>query len=378
MTTLFTFIAFSLAMIAAYVMARVLTALACRLAGRWGVVSSVTERSSHARPTPRLGGVGLAAGFALAAGGFLFFIGRLPHDGITLTFSQPLIQWIALGWLMMFTIGLLDDLFDLPPVVKLLLMMLAALLPIWGGGVLFNISFGNLSLPAWATPALAAAVTVLWILFFTNAFNFMDGMDGFAGSFARTAACFMFAVPLLAGLRGGALQDLRAEAYLLPLLAMACWGFLHWNRPPARVFMGDGGSLSVGYLLAIFPVLGARGSLGLSLSPLTSMTILMPFIFDVALTLIRRARRGENLLRAHREHLYQRLMRTGLTHAETLRINTRYFHICGAAALIGGLTGSRTGCWLGVVAALVAMLVYWRQTLRRERASENSNATTTP
>ena len=368
---LITFGSFGVAMVAALVLARWLTGVARAVALRRGVLSQVTARSSHNQPTPRLGGLGLVAGFTLASA---IFLGALwlqrawiaaGERGI-LGFNPAVVGWVGLGLGLMFLVGLADDLWDLPALAKLGLMAVAALAPAAGGGVYCGFPLGP-NIPTWADQAFSIALTLLWILFFTNAFNFMDGMDGFAANFARMASVFLFLVLLLNGLEFGALPSLRGEAYLMPILAMACWGFLHWNRPPAQVFMGDAGSLSVGYLLAIWPVMGREGFFGLRLSGLSSLTVLLPFVFDVVLTLLRRARLGQNLLAAHREHLYQRLLRTGLTHVQVLRMNVARFVLCGGLVLAGHFWNNPHAPWAVLAAALGVMIQYWMETLARER-----------
>jgi UDP-N-acetylmuramyl pentapeptide phosphotransferase/UDP-N-acetylglucosamine-1-phosphate transferase len=348
------------AMGAAYGLARWLTGVARAAGLRWGVMSHVTTRSSHTVPTPRLGGAGLALGFGLAAAIYLGLPGRA-----TPLANPAQLGWVGLGWGLMFAVGLLDDLFDLPPLLKLALELAGALVPTLAGGVILQCG----ALPGGGPFLPLAGLTTLWILFFTNGYNFMDGMDGFAGRFAQVAATALFAVILTAAWRRGV--ALRAEAGLPLLLAAACGGFLQWNRPPARVFMGDGGSLSTGYLLAIFPVLGQRGTFGPAPALATAGTILLPFIFDVTLTLIRRLRRGENILKAHREHLYQRLMRTGLSHAAVLRRNEIRFALCALLAWAGA-QGGTAGAWLGLAGALGVMLEYWRAVVRRERAAASA------
>jgi UDP-N-acetylmuramyl pentapeptide phosphotransferase/UDP-N-acetylglucosamine-1-phosphate transferase len=378
MTYYLTIGAFILAMLASYGLARRLTGLSRAAARRWGVLSPVTGRSSHTTPTPRLGGIGLALGFAGGAAIFLGTLAALPaliaaresiDDAdayLIFGFNPALVGWLAFGWFAMFAVGLADDRFDFPPLAKLTGMTLAALAPILGAGVRAVVAQ-----PVWMPTGLHVAVGIVlalgWILFFTNGYNFMDGMDGFAAGFARVAAVGMFLMLFIPATVHNAAGELRAEALLLPILAMACWGFLHWNRPPARVFMGDGGSLSVGYLLAVYPLLGADGRLGVPLGVVGSLTILLPFVFDVLLTLVRRLHRGENVLKAHREHLYQRLMKTGLSHAEVLRMNVARFLICAALALIGHIKGGALDQGLALALALIVMLQYWRLTLRRER-----------
>jgi UDP-N-acetylmuramyl pentapeptide phosphotransferase/UDP-N-acetylglucosamine-1-phosphate transferase len=356
-----TFGALITAMAAAYGLARWLTGLSRGWALRCGVVSVVTDRSSHSEPTPRLGGIGLALGFA---GGAVFFLAAARWSDVEAAFGVSL--WLAAGWIGMLLVGLADDRWDLPPLVKLAGMTLAALAPVVGGVRLEPAQAAGMA--DGLHGALGFAVALAWILFFVNAFNFMDGMDGFAAGFARIAATALFLVVLLPTIKPETTAQVGGEAYLLPILAMACWGFLHWNRPPARVFMGDGGSLSGGYVLAVIPLLGQGGRLGVAMPWIGSLTILLPFVFDVLLTLARRSLRGENVLRAHREHLYQRLMKTGLSHAEVLRINVVRFLLCAAFALIGRMQGGAPGEWLGLGLAMVVMIEYWRMTLRRERA----------
>lgn len=366
-----TFGAFALSMVLAMLAAEYLTLVARNIALRYGIVSHVTDRSSHTHDTARLGGLGLCGGFILASALFFAVLWLLPHRLAMLGFDDRLVAWLAFGWGGMFLTGLLDDLFDLKPLLKLALMTVAAICAVWGGGIAPHIVESSY-IPTKPMYFIEIAVSVGWILFFTNGFNFMDGMDGLAVNFARSAAAFMFLAILAGAFAVGRPQDIRSEAYLLPILAMACWGFLHWNRPPARVFMGDCGSLSLGFMLAAYTLLGMNGQLKQPLSLLTSLTILMPFLFDVILTLIRRARRGENLLKAHRSHLYQRLMRTGLTHAEVLKINVRLFLVCGLAAIAGARVRLALAPSCGLLISLAIMSVYWRYTLKREQTANRS------
>ncbi|MCE5230352.1 hypothetical protein LLG95_12275 [bacterium] len=361
-----TFGIFAVSMALAMIAAERLTAAARSIALRYGIVSHVTERSSHTHDTARLGGLGLCGGFAMASALFLATLWVIPHTIAMVGFNPALLGWLIFGWAGMFLTGLLDDLTDLKPLVKLALMAIAAVGSVWGGGMAPQL-IDSPFIPSRLQYAVEIAAAVVWVLFFTNGFNFMDGMDGFAANFARAASAFMFLTVLIGGFIYKTPQYIRGEAYLLPIMAMACWGFLHWNKPPAKVFMGDCGSLSLGYMLAVYPLLGMKHALGQQVSALTSATILMPFLFDVILTLIRRARRGENLLKAHHSHLYQRLMQTGLTHAQVLSLNLRLFMLCGVAALAGAHVRFAYGQWIGLLVAFAAMNWYWRYTLKREK-----------
>lgn len=353
----------------AYLLAHWLTGWSRNWALRHGIVSHVSHRSSHTIPTARLGGVGLALGFIIASILYLLVI----H----FAFGRPeniRLFWIGAGCLLIFVVGLLDDVYDLPPLVKLGLSIFAVLIPVVGGRVAFHY-LDALFLPSSFVYLLNAGLSAFWLLFFLNAYNFMDGMDGFAAGFARLAAAFLFILFVHLDETTSAGQGL--EFLLLPILAGACWGFLAWNNPPAKVFMGDGGSLSVGYLLAIYVLLGSADFDSRNHGPadapailftLSALTILLPFIFDVVLTLIRRSLRGENILKAHREHLYQRLMKTGLSHGEVLRLTKKRFWACGVAAILGALPAHPAARWAAFVFALGVMVHYWRLTLARERA----------
>jgi UDP-N-acetylmuramyl pentapeptide phosphotransferase/UDP-N-acetylglucosamine-1-phosphate transferase len=301
--------------------------------------------------------------------------------------NPPLMGWILLGAILMFAVGLADDFFDLNPIVKFAGQIVALGPPALAG--LRFLSVERFVLPVVSPTMLSMAAALVWMLFFVNAFNFMDGMDGFATRFSLTAIFWLFVAAAAGSVVGFASSagdsppgvppiDLRVECFLLAILSAACGGFYRLNRPPARVFMGDAGSLSLGYLLAAQAILADAGVYnshpqppepGRAVTAPAVFIILFPFTFDVLLTLARRVRRGENLLRAHRSHLYQRLMIAGMTHAETLRVNQRYFVACGAAGCGYALAPTVELRALAAAFALAVMLRYWRFVVRKERAA---------
>ena len=156
-----------------------------------------------------------------------------------------------------------------------------------------RLSLGLLGLP----------LTLFWLVGFSNGFNFMDGIDGIAALHAGIAALAMGTAARMAGA--------PEVVWLAVPLGAACLAFLSVNWSPARVFMGDVGSLPVGFLLALCALMGARNGVPF----VTSFLILGPFLFDTLFTLSQRLRRGENVLAAHRSHLYQRLNQSGWSHA---------------------------------------------------------------
>ena len=259
-------------------------------------------RSSHEVPTPRLGGVaiilGTWVGFAL-----------LRPEGV-----WPLLACATL----IGAVGLADDLSNLHFGVKAVAQTLVA------AGLLFLHPPQVLSgVPAgWGTAAFALGV--LWIVALSNAFNFMDGIDGFMGGVALVNVLFLAA---LAGEAGA----------FLPALAGATAGFLVWNIHPASIFLGDSGAYFLGFALAAValyaPVPGAGWP---PLVFAACSLVFTPLLFDTAYTLLRRLRTGagKNIFSAHREHIYQRITPTTGLHRRTSNLYYGASVVAGFAALL--------------------------------------------
>jgi Fuc2NAc and GlcNAc transferase len=245
-------------------------------------------RSSHSQPTPHGGGAALYGAFGTGAVAAHLACGWFGGDYAVL---------FGLGG-MLVALGVLDDVFDLPVSWRLgcyaACCLAAAYLLLWPapGGQ-----------PAWLAAA-AVGVVALALLWAVNLYNFMDGIDGIA-ALQCIAACA--AAALLSALAGSPPQ----YVFGLLMLAAAQLGFLLWNASPARLFMGDAGSIPTGFLLGSMALLGAtRGYLSLG----CWLILLAPFIVDGTWTLLRRAARGEQLTQPHRQHAYQRLSRRWGSH----------------------------------------------------------------
>lgn len=282
-------------------------ALSIRWATRRDLLDHANERSSHTTPTPRFGGVGILVG--LVPGLVVLMAMMLMPDRMPLvarpvlgnvgSLTPVMLAGIAGGVLVAFATGLVDDLRGIHPLAKLLGQVIAALLPALGGLRLnwFHVPgmADNVALPAWA----GFGITVLWLLVMMNVLNFMDGINGLAARFAQAVALAALVGPV----------NFAGWETLIPLCAClygSVEGFLGYNVPRARTFMGDCGSQPLGLLLGVLTIHAA--SLPTSFPPavLPAVILVSVFLFDVALTLIRRSLRGENILNAHREHLYQR------------------------------------------------------------------------
>lgn len=286
------------------------------------VLDLPNERSSHVQPVVRVGGIGIVLP--------LFFLAPIV---MTLAWDSPVERaaeargavWMLLGLAGMSTVGLIDDLYRLRPLPKLAGQLLATLPALVSTGGLVEVDLpllggGDWSGSDWGSGA-GLLLAALWVMGFTNCFNFLDGIDGMAGGCGTLFSLSLGLLAWQAGLPGTAAACL--------LLATTCAGFLLHNFPPARIFMGDVGSLSVGYLLAVFSlqVVNQRASR----APLPAILLLLvPFLFDASFTLCRRWRRGEPLAEAHRSHLYQRLVTSGQSHR---RVALTYYLL----SLLGGL-----------------------------------------
>jgi len=320
------------------------TRWALGVARRREVIAEPNERSSHTAPTPSGGGIGLGltAVTALAVAGVF-----LVADVMVLAATVPVAVACWVGWR--------DDVRPLPPAAKMTLLTLAA------GALVGVVRVENVAVPGVGDVglgALAIPLTLVWLAGFTNAFNFMDGIDGIAGLTAVVSG-LIYAV-------AGAIAGDAATATLGVVTAGSAAGFLPWNFPRARIFMGDAGSLVLGLLLAYTAVVAHDA--GVIPFP-ASVLLLGPFLFDATLTLVRRAARGERLWRAHREHLYQRLARQWGTHLPVTLLYALFAVVCGVLALVYGGHGVM-GRLVSLGVPLAAMLAFALRVLEADRRSD--------
>ena len=327
------------------------SACACLLVLRLGIVDVPNARSSHERPTPSTGGIGIFAAFAV---GFAFF--WTVGDGEWLSGRRLAAFAVAIAGMAL--IGILDDLglFATFRIKLAAQIAVAALIP--ASGVVFTQfpvpGFGAVDL-GWA----GFAVTLVWLVAMTNIFNFMDGIDGLAGGTAVVAAVFLGAATLPDGP--------SFVPVLCVAMAASVAGFLVFNFPRAQLFMGDVGSLFVGFALAALAVAAADADPA-STSLLVVPLLFFNFIFDTAFTFCRRALRGENITQAHREHLYQLMTGTGLTHAQVSLFHFGVAAAQGAGALVLIRLPPEDG-WLAFLPFLLFQALYAAIVLAKSRRS---------
>jgi len=287
---------FGLALVASLV----LTPLARRLALRAGIVAPVVSRSVHTEPKPFLGGLAMYVAFAVAmvAGGGL---------------NDPQVVGIIVCGGLIMLLGIWDDRRPMQPKAKFLgQLLIAALLvyfPAWQVQVhgIYSplgdrwVSFGP----------LAGPLTIIWIVSFVNVMNFVDGLDGLAAGISTIAALTLLVVSFQ--------QSLPAAILLSAALAGAAIGFLRYNFNPAKIFMGDAGSMFLGLTLAAISVTGVMKS-ALAVSVLVPVLALAVPIFDTAFAIVRRLASGRSIGQADKDHLHHRLLRLGLSHRNTVLV----------------------------------------------------------
>ena len=257
-----------------------------RLAHRGNWLDHPDHRSSHIRTTPSGGGVGVILALALS-------VVIAAASGVTWGTAYWLLLGLALALMLA---GMIDDRHDLPVILRLGVYGFCCVVLVW-------------ILDLRLTPAPAISVWIVWpvlvvgLLWFLNLYNFMDGIDGLAALQCILAAASAALLAVLA--------DAPVFALFCVLLALCQLGFLYWNWPPARLFMGDAGSIPTGFLLGGLALYGAStGALPLG----CWLVLLAAFITDASWTLVERSLRGVSLMEAHREHAYQRLSRYWRSH----------------------------------------------------------------
>jgi UDP-GlcNAc:undecaprenyl-phosphate GlcNAc-1-phosphate transferase len=335
-----------------------LTPVARRIALRWGAMTPVRDRDVHAIPTPRLGGVAMMCGFGAA----LLVSNSLPFLGPRLN-GRDIVAVLS-GAILICLLGVADDRWELDAVTKLAGQVLAAGVMVLQGVQMLFLPFGGLvgGSPGDAPGALVlgppegAVLTILVIVVTINAVNFVDGLDGLAAGIVAIAASAFFAFSYLLTVQEGLLRATTAGVVAAALVGV-CVGFLPHNFSPARVFMGDSGSMLIGLLLATTTIT-LTGSVnpndvGTDIAPalvpllLPLAVMVVPFL-DMLLAIVRRTAAGRSPFTPDKQHLHHRLLERGHSHARAVLV----MYLWSAVLAFGGVAVR----FLSTV-ALVASLV---------------------
>ena len=302
-----------------------------RAAVQWGFIAMPDARRVHTRPTPLLGGVAIYLGCiaALLAFGDRFYV--------------PQVVSMLVGATLMSFLGIWDDHEGLRPLIKLLGQLVAA-------GILYltGIQVGFMH-----NVFLNLATTLLWVVGITNALNLLDNMDGLSGGVATVACIFFLLLAVMSG------QYLVAS--LAAALLGACLGFLYYNFNPASIFMGDTGSLFIGFMLA---ALGIKLRFPDNVAFVTWMipvVVLGLPIFDTTLVIISRLRRRLNPLSTPgKDHVSHRLVRMGATQREAVLMLYLVCCALGVVAMFLTQASVAEGYFIGALLVIVALYALWR------------------
>ncbi len=321
-----------IALAAALIISFALTPVVKSFAQKVGAVDVPRDaRRMHNVPIPRLGGLAIFLGFIVSV---------LAFSNITYQ-----LQGILLGAVIIVVLGALDDVTPLPAMLKFVVQIIAALIPIFHGVVISCISNPNLfsSNPYWHLGWLAIPVTILWIVAVTNAVNLIDGLDGLAIGVSSISSLTVLAIAMIVSEEN--------VAVVMAALLGACIGFMPYNMNPAKIFMGDTGSTFLGFVLACISIQGLFKFYAV-ISFVVPFLILGLPIFDTAFAFIRRIAHGKNPMSPDRSHVHHRLIDMGLNQKQAVAVLYVISAILGLAAVV--LT---TGGELKALVLLVALML---------------------
>lgn len=278
-----------------------------RLAHRFKWYDLPDHRKIHTGLIPRLGGPGMYLSFLCVALLTPILVTLITGGTVTVGYTLRFIS-LFLGVSLIQAIGLIDDFRPIKALLKFFLQMLAAIIVTAGGFLIRSVTLpylGSLGLGLFAYP-----ITVLWLVGISNAVNLIDGMDGLAGGISAFAALSMGIIALI--------QGSTVTSVLCFALFGAILGFLVFNFPPAKIFMGDSGSLFLGFCLAVFPLVGGISKVSAFGTLLVPVTLLTIPILDIGTSVIRRLRNKVSIIHPDKEHIHHKLLDMGLNQRQIL------------------------------------------------------------
>ena len=287
------------------VISLILTPLSAKTAAKCGLVDIPTHRKVHLDPIPHTGGMAIYISFYLAFIPILFFKTKIAD----LLLLEPRIICLIIGAGIVFGMGLWDDVRKIKPDLKLGVQIVAALITYLGGIRIEAVALPGM--PTWVLGWMSLPLTVFWILLVINAINLTDGLDGLAAGVSFFVCMILLILCVLA--------ERFLAAIVLAGLSGATLGFLRYNFNPAIIFLGNGGSYFLGYLLATLSILG-------SIKSQAAATILIPVIalgvplMDTVWSTVRRFILGRKIFQPDKDHIHHRLMQLGYSHQRAVLI----------------------------------------------------------
>lgn len=308
---------------------------------RGWVAIPTQERHLHKSPLPRLGGVAIFLSFSVSVGTAVALALNRPGSH---SFTLKTVLTILAPASLVFLLGVYDDIRGVGPYFKFGVQGVAAAMLFFGGLRIVNIPvlFGEHVLPWY----VGLAFTVLWVLAITNAFNLIDGLDGLAAGSALFSTLVAFVVALLSG------QSLIIIMTIA--LAGAILGFLRYNFNPATIFLGDSGSLFIGFLLSAMALLGAQKAPTIVAVAIPVVSFGLP-ILETSLSILRRWIAGRPVFTADREHIHHKLLQSGMTHRQVVIL---LYGVSAIFALLSLFLLWPTGSSLGLVLAVLGVGIW--------------------
>jgi UDP-GlcNAc:undecaprenyl-phosphate/decaprenyl-phosphate GlcNAc-1-phosphate transferase len=315
------------------------------------IMDEPNHRSSHVKAVPRAGGVSVVITFYIGIA-ITWFLGGF-NDVET-----SLLVGFLFSTFLIAAISLVDDITDQSALIKLITQMIAVAIVLFLG-----ITLDEIAIPVVGYVDLGLAgflISFFWILGLTNAFNFMDGLDGLAGGVAAIAGLFFMIITFTEG---------SSFVYIISYSLLAgALGFLFLNFPPAKIILGDVGAAFLGFVFAVLAIIASRYDESRT-SFLVMPMLMFNFIYDTSYTFFRRLAQGKNVLEAHREHLYQLMNRSGFSHMEVVLTQYCMVFMQGLGALwIVSIPGDER--MLVFVPYLLFQIAYTWLVLRRIRAQK--------
>ena len=351
-----------LVLVIAAVVTYLTTPLARWCALRWGAITAVRDRDVHAVPTPRLGGMAMFAGLLVA----LLMGSRLPFLEPVYANPRPIFGVIG-GAALVCALGVADDIWDLDWLTKLMGQVLAAGFLAWQGVLLYRLPIADSVISG--SSRAAVFVTVVSVIVAMNAVNFVDGLDGLAAGVLAIggAAFFLYAYLLTVGTSRDDYSNLAA--LVVAVLVGVCVGFLPHNLYPARIFMGDSGSMLLGFVFAAAAIIVTgqidpaavveRVQFPAYVPILLPVAVLVLPLLDMGLAIVRRLLKGKSPFHPDRLHLHHRLLALGHSHRRAVAIMYVWTAVLafGVAALaVLSTTTVLVATGVGVVVATVLTL----------------------
>lgn len=316
------------------------------LAVRLGYVDKTSKRKIHDQPIPHIGGAAIFAAFLIPFAGFLVYQNMITD---VLIEYRAEVFGVLMGALTVFLIGVFDDIKGARARFKFIVEILAACIVYYAGVRILKLSNPFSETPFTFGHSVGLPLTVIWIVGVTNAVNMSDGIDGLAAGMAIFVSIVMFVLSLV--------NNHTLIALISITLAGSTAGFLVFNFPPAKIFMGDSGALFLGFMLGSISILGSvKGSAAVALV-IPVLAMIVP-ISDTLMAMARRFLKGRGMMEADQDHVHHRLLKRGLSHTQIILVLYGVTIFFGLVALSLVYTQRReNGIVLGAVGILAVILI---------------------